>query len=139
MSCGTLVQITEERKSIWSGEPYTRERKRLVGGAERQEILCAFDRFLQAAEKLLQILAAFHEIDFGGVNHQEVCTFIAKEEMLVGAGDFLEVLRRDLLFLERSLFGEAGTENFRFGLKIDDQVGLRKFAGKGFIIAFVEF
>ena len=40
--------------------------------AERQEILRAFHRLTQAAEQFLQILVAFHKINFRGIHHEEI-------------------------------------------------------------------
>jgi len=69
------------------------ENNRLVRATEGKEILRAFDRFLEAAEKLLEVLAAFDEIDFRGVYDKKIGAFIVEKEMLVGTGDFLDVLR----------------------------------------------
>ena len=44
--------------------------RRLFGGTEGKEILGAFDRFLEAAEELLEVFAAFDEVDVGGVYHE---------------------------------------------------------------------
>ena len=109
-----------------------------VRAAEWQEILRAFDRFLKAAEKLLQIFAAFDEIDFGSVDDQQVGTLIAKEKMFVGARDFLDVIGRDLLFLGRFFLGDACAKHFRFGLQIDDKIRFRELDSKGFVIALIE-
>ena len=38
--------------------------------AERQVILRAFDRILQAAQQLLQIFATFHEVNVRSIDHQ---------------------------------------------------------------------
>jgi hypothetical protein len=42
----------------------------LFGGAEGQEVLRAFDGFLQAAKELLEVFAAFDEVDVGGIYHE---------------------------------------------------------------------
>jgi len=49
---------------------YKFEAGNLLGGAEGQEILGTFDRFLQAAEELLEVFAAFDKVDVGRVYHE---------------------------------------------------------------------
>jgi len=53
--------------------------------------LGAFDGFLEAAKEELEVLAAFDEVDVGGVDDQEVGGGVAEEKMFVGAGDFVDV------------------------------------------------
>ena len=64
----------------------------LVGGSEGEEVLSAFHGILEAAEQLLQIFVAFDEIDFGSVDDQKIGAFVAEEKVLVGTGDFFDVL-----------------------------------------------
>src|ERR1700688_3082395 len=70
----------------------------LVGCAQREEILRALDRLLQAAQELLEVGVAFDEIDFRGIDDEQVRRGVAKEEMVVGADDFVKVSARDLVF-----------------------------------------
>ena len=93
---------------------------------------------MQTAEKLLQIGAAFHEINVRGVDDQEIGGGIPKEEMFVSAGDFLNVFGSDVGFVAGRFFGDAGAKNFGLGLEINDQVGSRKVGGEGFVVALVE-
>ncbi len=110
----------------------------LLGGAEREEILGAFYGILEAAEELLEVGAAFYEVDVGGVDDQEIGGGVAEEEMFVGAGDFLDVLEGDLRFFAGGFFGDARAQHFRFGLEVDDQIGRGDFRSEGFVVALVE-
>src|SRR5258707_14362563 len=112
--------------------------RRSLGGSQWQEILRAFYGILQAAEELLQVGAAFYEVDFGGVDYEEVGGGVAEEEMFVGAGDFLDVLEGNLRFFAGGFFGDARAQNFRLGLEVDDQVGRGKLRGERFVVALVE-
>jgi len=87
---------------------------------------------------LLEVLAAFYEIDFGGVDYEEVGGGVAEEEMFVGAGDFLDVFGGDVGFFAGGFFGDAGAEDFGLGLEIDDQIGGGNVRGERFVIALVE-
>src|ERR1700736_3373000 len=49
--------------------------------AEGQEILCAFHRLAQAPKKFLKILVALDEVDVRRVDHQEIRSGVAEEEM----------------------------------------------------------
>ncbi len=64
----------------------------LLCGSQRQEVLSALDGLLQTAEELLQVFAAFDEVNVGGIDDEEVGGFVAEEEMFVGAGDFFDVV-----------------------------------------------
>src|SRR5260370_16138010 len=86
----------------------------------------------------LEVFAALDEIDVGGVDDQKVGGGVAEEEMLVGAGDFLDVFGGDVGFVAGGFFGDAGPEDFGLGLEIDDQVGSGNVRGEGFVIALVE-
>ena len=99
----------------------------------------SFDGLLEALEEELEVVAALHEIDFGRIDDEEVRGGIAEEEMFVGAGDFLDVFGSDVGFVAGSFLGDAGAENFGFGLKINDEVGSGKVGGEGFVVALVEF
>jgi len=75
---------------------------------------------------LLEVLAAFYEIDFGGVDYEEVGGGVAEEEMFVGAGDFLDVREGRFGVSSREAFlAMRGAEDFWRGLEVDDQVGAR--------------
>jgi len=52
----------------------------LHGGAEGEEILGALDGVLEAAEELLEVGAAFYEVDFGSVDYEEVGGGVAEED-----------------------------------------------------------
>src|SRR6266478_836316 len=106
--------------------------------SQREEILRAFDGILQAPEELLQVGAAFYEIDVGGIDDQEVGGGVAEEEMFVGAGDFLDVLEGNLRLFARGFFGDARAQHFRLGLKVDDQVGSGQLGSQRFVVAVVE-
>src|SRR5260370_6242291 len=108
------------------------------GGAEGEEVLGSFDRFLKAAEEDLEVVAALDEVDVGGVDDQEIGGGVAEEEMFVGAGDFLDVFGGDVGFVAGGFFGDAGAEDFGLGLEIDDQVGSGNVRGEGFVVALVE-
>jgi len=111
----------------------------LLFGAEGEEVLGAFDGFLEAAEKELEVVAALDEVDVGGVDDQKVGGGVAEEEMFVGAGDFLDVFGGDVGLVAGGFFGDAGAEDFGLGLEIDDQIGSGKVGGEGFVVALVEF
>ncbi len=111
---------------------------KLLGRAEGEEVLGAFDGLLEAAEKLLEVVAALDEIDVRGIDDQEVGGGVAEEEVFVGAGDFLDVHRRDQGFVAGSFFGDARAEDFGLGLEINDQVGSGDVRGEGFVIALVK-
>jgi len=100
--------------------------------------LGAFNGILEAAEKLLEVVAALDEVDVGGVDDEKVGSSVAEEEVFVGAGDFLDVLGGDVGFVTGGFFGNAGAEDFRLGLEIDDQIGSGKARSEGFVIAFVK-
>ena len=70
----------------------------------------------EAAEELLQVGAAFDEIDVGSIDDEQIAGGVVKEEMLVGAGDFFDVLQRDLRFVFGGFFRDAGAQDFRLGL-----------------------
>ena len=59
--------------------------------------------------------------------------------MLVGAGDFFDVVGRDLLFTVSRFLGDACAERFRLGLEIDDEIGGGNISRQKIVIAFVEF
>ena len=63
----------------------------LFGGAQRQEILRAFDGVLEAAEERLEVGAALDEVDVGGVDDQKIRGGVAEKEVFVGTGDFFDV------------------------------------------------
>jgi hypothetical protein len=88
----------------------------LLGGAEGEEVLRAFDGFLEALEEELEIFAALDEVDVGGVDDEEVGGGVPEEEMFVGAGDFLDVLGGDVGLVAGSFFGNADAEDFGLGL-----------------------
>ena len=110
----------------------------LFGGAEGEEVLGAFDGFLEAAQQLLQIFAAFDEVYVGGIYHEQVRRFVAKEEVFVCAGDFFDVVGRDIRFAVSGFFGDACAKRFRLGLKINDKVGRGNFTREKVVIAFVK-
>src|SRR5260370_4328543 len=89
--------------------------------SQRKEVLGAFHGVLQAAEELLQVGAAFYEVDFGGVDYKEVGGGVAEEEMFVGAGDFLDVLEGDLGFFAGAFFDDAGGQHCRRDQEIEEQ------------------
>jgi len=100
--------------------------------------LGAFDGFLEAAEELLEVVAALDEVDLGGVDHQEIGRSVAKEEVLIGAGNFFDVLRRDGDFVARGLFGDARPQNLRLGLEVDDEIRRGNVRGERFVVALVK-
>src|ERR1700733_7645764 len=77
-----------------SQTPAARHRGRNLRGsalAQRKEILRAFNRLAQAAEKFLKILIALDEVDLRGIPHQQIRRGVAKEKVSVGVGDGLQV------------------------------------------------
>jgi hypothetical protein len=100
--------------------------------------LGAFYGFLEALEEELEVLAALDEVDVGGVDDEEVGGGIAKKEMFVGAGDFLDVFGGDVGLVAGGFFGDAGAEDFGLGLEVNDQVGCGNAGGEGFVVALVE-
>src|SRR5467141_3547837 len=66
-------------------------RYKCLFGAEGEEVLGAFDGFLEAAEEELEVVATLDEINVGSVDDQEVGGSVAEEKVFVGAGDFLDV------------------------------------------------
>ena len=93
-----------------------KELPRLVGGAQGEEVLGAFDGILEAAEELLEVFAAIDEVDVGGVDDQEIRGGVTEEKVFVGAGDFFHVFGRDSGFFAGSFFRDARAEDFGFGL-----------------------
>jgi hypothetical protein len=116
----------------------TAERE-LLGGAQGEEVLGAFDRVLEAAEKLLEVFATLDEVDVGGVDDEEIRGRVAEEEVFVGCGDFFDVFGGDLGLVAGGFFGDACAEDFRFGLEVDDKIGSGNAGGQGFVEAIVEF
>src|SRR6202171_879874 len=114
------------------------QNKKQLFRAEGEEILGAFDGLLEAAEEGLEVVPALDEIDVGGVDDQEVGGRVAEKEMLVGAGDFLDVYGGDMGFVAGGFFGDTGAEDFGFGLEIDDQIGSGNVRGEDFVIALIE-
>src|SRR5258707_7063967 len=112
--------------------------RKLVGGGEGEEILGAFDGFLEAVEEELEVVAALDEVDVGRVDDEEVGGGVAEKEMFVGAGEFLDVFGGDVGFVAGGFFGDAGAEDFGLSLEIDDQIGSGNVRGERFIIALVE-
>ena len=110
----------------------------LFGGAEGEEVLGAFDGFLEAAEEKLEVVAALDEVDVGGVDDQEVGGGVTEEKMFVGASDFLNVFGGDAGLAPGGFFGDAGAEDFGLGLEIDDQIGSGKVRGERSVVALVE-
>src|SRR5713101_7152262 len=110
----------------------------LLRGAEGEEVLGSLDGFLKAAQKELEVVAALDEVNVRGVDDQEIGSSVAKEEMFVGARDFLDVFEGDASFVAGSLLDDARAEDFGLGLEIDDEVGGGKVRGEGFVIALVE-
>jgi len=119
--------------------PFEAQGKPELLGAEGEEILGAFYGFLEAAEELLEVVAALDEVDFGGVDDEKISGGVAEKEVFVGAGDFLDVFEGDAVFFAGGFFGDAGAEDFRAGLEIDDQIGSGEVGGESFVIALVEF
>src|ERR1700682_2038175 len=114
------------------------QNKKQLFRAEGEEILGAFDGLLEAAEEELEVFAALDEVNVGGVDDQEVGGGGAEKEMLVGAGDFLDVYGGDMGFVAGGFFGDAGAEDFGLGLEIDDQIGSGNVRGESFVVALVE-
>src|SRR5712664_846525 len=112
--------------------------ERLLGGAEWEEVLGAFDGLLEALEEELEIFAALDEVDVGSVDDEEVGGGVAEEEMFVGAGDFFDVFGGDVGFITGGFFGDASAEDFGLGLEVDDQVGSGNVRSEGLVIALVK-
>src|SRR5216684_4308358 len=110
----------------------------LFGGAEGEEVLGSLDGFLKATEEKLEVVAALDEVNVRRVDDQEVRGRVAKEEVFVGARDFLDVFEGDASFVARSLLDDARAEDFGLGLEIDDEIGSGKVRGEGFVVALVK-
>src|SRR5215831_11001977 len=78
---------------------------RLLTLTQRKEVLRAFDRLTQSPKEFLQVLAAFNEVNFGGVHDEQVGRRVAKEEMLIRTCDCLEVFGRNCFLRGMALFG----------------------------------
>src|SRR6266436_5812114 len=115
------------------GRPY-----KCLFGAEGEEVLGAFDGFLEAAKEELEVVAALDEVNVRSVDDQEVGGGVAEEKVFISAGDFLDVFGGDLGLVARSFLGDAGAEDFGLGLEVDDQVGSGNVGSEGFIVALVE-
>src|SRR5260370_38781479 len=102
--------------------------------SQRKEVLGAFHGVLEAAEELLQVGAAFYEVDFGGVDYEEVGGGVAEEEMFVGAGEFFDVLVGASRFMAGGFFGAARAQHFGLGLEGDEQIGGGKLRGASFVV-----
>src|SRR6266567_5528914 len=122
----------------WGVGVYPANAEFLLRGAEGEEVLGAFDGFLKAVKEKLEVVAALDEINVRRVDDQEVRGRVAKEEVFVGARDFLDVFERDATFVARSLLNDASTEDFGLGLEIDDEIGSGKVRGEGFVVALVK-
>src|SRR5216683_5476541 len=101
------------------GGTYPANAEFLFGCAEGEEVLGAFDGFLEAAQEKLEVFAALDEVNVRRVDHEEVRGRVAEEEMFVGARDFLDVFEGDASFVAGSFLGDAGAEDFGLGLEID--------------------
>src|SRR5712692_4270341 len=104
----------------------------LFGGAEGEEVLGSLDGFLKATEEKLEVVAALDEVNVRRVDDQEVRGRVAKEEVFVGARNFLDVFEGDASFVAGSLLNDASTEDFGLGLQIDDEIGSGKVRGEDF-------
>ena len=110
----------------------------LFGGAEGQEVLGALHGLLEAFQQELEIFASLDEVDVRSIDHQQVRRGVAEKEMFVGAGHFLDVFRGDVRLVAGGLFRDARAQDFRLGLKINDQVGRGNVGGESRVIAFVK-
>jgi hypothetical protein len=110
----------------------------LLRSAEGEEVLRAFDGILEAAQELLQIVAALDEINLRRVNHQEVGGGVTEEEMFVGARHFLNVFEGDLRLITSSFLGDARAQDFGLGLQVDDEVRRGQICSKKFVVALVK-
>jgi len=59
--------------------------------------------------------------------------------VFVGVGYFFDVLEGDVVFVARGFFGDAGAEDFGFGLQVDDEIGSGDVFGENFEVALIEF
>ena len=99
----------------------------------------AFDGVLEAAEELLEVFATLDEIDVGGVDDQEIGGSVTEKEVFVGTSDFFDVFGSDVGLFARGFLGDAGAKDFRFGLKVDDEIGCGNVGGQRFVVTVVEF
>src|SRR6266571_1528589 len=132
------VSLLESALTKKWGGAYPAYAEFLLRGAEGEEVLGALDGFLEAAQEKLEVVAALDEVNVRGVDDQEIGSSVAKEEVFVGARDFLDVFEGDATFVAGSLFDDAGAEDFGLGLEIDDEIGGGKVRGEGFVVALVE-
>ena len=125
-------------KLIGNTQEFKRSIEISLRRAKGEEVLGAFDGILEAAQKLLQVVAAFDEVNLGSVDDQQVGGGVVEKEMFVGAGHFLDVFEGDLRFLAGSFFGDARAEHFGLGLQVDDEVGSGKIGGEQFVVTLVQ-
>src|SRR6266478_1939802 len=136
---GLITPLESALTKRWGvGGAYPANAEFLFGGTEGEEVLGSLDGFLKAAQKELEVVAALDEVNVRRVDHEEVRGRVAKEEMFVGARDFLDVFEGDASFVAGSFLGDAGAEDFGLGLEIDDEIGSGKVRGEGFVVALVE-
>jgi hypothetical protein len=110
----------------------------LLRSAEREEVLRALDGILEPAKELLEIGAAFHEVDVGGVDHQEVRGGVVKEKVLVSARNLFDIFEGNLSFIAGGLLGDACAKHLGLGLEVDDQIRCGNPGGKRFIVTVVK-
>src|SRR5450631_3984114 len=108
------------RDYLWQKPPGSSDCLRLpIIAAQRQEVLSAANGLTHPSQQRLQILTVFDEVDFRGVDDQQVRRSVMKKEMLVGLDDFFEVVIVDRILAWRVLFLETLLQHLGRGLQVD--------------------
>jgi hypothetical protein len=106
--------------------------------AEGKEVLGAFDGLADTAEQGLEVFAVLDEIDFGGVDDEQVAGRIVEEKVFVGFDDLFHVLVADGALVGDILAPEALAENIERGLEVDDEIGGGQLGAEEFVITVVD-
>ena len=106
--------------------------------AEGKEVLSAFDGFADAAQEGLEVFAVLDEIDFGGVNDEQVAGRVVEEEMFVGFDDLFHVLVADGALVGDIFAAKAFAEHIDGRLEVDDEIGSGQLGAEELVIAVVD-
>src|SRR3990170_1134018 len=124
-SMGFRCPSVKDSRDAPEGKP-----RRGSGVPQRQEVLRALHRLLETLQELLQVRVAPDEIDFRGIDDEQIGGRVAEEKVFVGARHFFNVFERDAGFAGRRLLGHPLTEHLGRGLQVDHQFGRPYFCGE---------
>src|SRR5205807_1472940 len=155
LNCGATVELeirsflrttTEDRRrsTMKSQRPTTPDKRpplraRRFLAAQRQEVLRALDRLGDFAEEFFQVFVVINEVDFRGIDDEQVGRGVVKEKVLVGLDDFFKIIVVDGLLAGRVFLLETFLQNLRRGLQVDDEIGCRQLLAKEIVVAVVGF